>query len=123
MSITLVVWTSQQTPGCIITLDGEIPFEDAPTVQDQWIETKKIRMISPLVRPIPDGYDIYIAKRQQSYPYLTSSIYRPRDIFNTSDRGVYFIATPKQVDNLLKMCSVGWDDIRFTFSSPQFYHA
>jgi hypothetical protein len=101
-TIRLELWQWTRHPDkYILTLEGGArPFEDSPSMAREWTHIDVLQAINPLVRPIPKGYNVVVAKSLDQYPYNTYAIRLVADLFNTSERGVYFLANDELIDDI-----------------------
>lgn len=99
MFILLWVWRDGKT--FRISLPDEQFFEASPTFQREWHVAEQIQVLNPLIRPIPKGYTLVVALNEAHFPYATRTIAQVRDIFNTNENGVYFLADTPTIQHLL----------------------
>lgn len=101
-TIRLELWQWTRHPDkYILALEGGArPFEDSPSMAREWTCIDVLQAINPLVRPIPKGYNLVVAKSLDQYPYNTYAIRLVADLFNTSERGVYFLANDELINDI-----------------------
>ena len=99
MFILLWLWRDGVT--LRISLPNKQFFPESPTFEREWTLFEKIAVIDPLVRPIPRGYSLIVALNDTQFPYATKTISQVRDLFNTDENGVYFLADNTTIQYLL----------------------
>lgn len=81
--------------------DGKILYycHMEPQQYRGWKLAGQFYAVSPSLRPIPTGMQLYCAKRTLSFPYDISDINIVYDMFNVKDYCLYFITYYKPVPN------------------------
>ena len=86
-------------PTTVKDKDGKLKYTcEHPNPLDpygEWSLAFKFYAINPMVRPIPNGMNLFCAHRKDSYPWNTTKIRIVYDPFDINDNCVYFIAYTK----------------------------
>ena len=98
ITIDILQWDNQ--PIFLFIQRGQIPFEDASEFLREWTRVYTYQLYAPLYRPIPKGYDLYLAERRDAFPYNTIRIIKQTELFNPVGKGVYFLANEKEVQEM-----------------------
>ncbi len=98
IDILIYQWTHDSTKYLFI-YNTDIPFDDAPQfLHTEWLFKAKLRLLSPLYRPIPPGYQLYLAARLDRFPYNTTQIIEKEQLFTPFGKGVFFLANKHDLD-------------------------
>jgi hypothetical protein len=81
----------------IVNQDGNIIYKcldntNGNGYDDKWVLYGSFYVVSPMVRPIPDGLKLINANKSGKYPYNTQSVNYSYDVFNVEPNSVSFLA-------------------------------
>ena len=96
MIITFWKWTTDSSIFLVSASTNDI-FDNSLSFKRQWYLDFDIEVLSPLTRPIPRDYKMYVAVKNESFPYNTSAIKVVENIFTPAEGGTYFIASSNDI--------------------------
>ena len=92
--ISLIIWNNiYDTDQYMILYDYQNPFKDSPTTSQYWRKFIGFQAINPLIRPLPEGTELFNSIHLPRYPFnliTISSLYV--NIMDLDEAGTYFIA-------------------------------
>lgn len=93
-TVTLIVWKNiYNTDQYIVLYEFQIPFEQSPTTTKYWQKFCSFQAINPMIRPLPDGTELFNCLHFTTYPFNLNTIYSLFfNIMDVDEKGTYFIA-------------------------------
>ncbi len=87
------------TSTLVLRLDGTKRYECRPHPDPNWKLASIFYAVNPLVRPVPNGMQLFCAKRNPNWPYQTTSVDLVYDVFDHYVDGTYFFTYTTPVPN------------------------
>ncbi len=75
-------------------------FPGSESSTANWTSVAQIAAISPLKRPIPAGYDLYVAASAAQFPYNTINIHQTSYYMYPPDKGTFFLGNKMIISQL-----------------------
>ena len=97
----------------------ECDYTKLYNTQGGWKLASIFFAVNPLFRPIPDGMQLFCAKRNPAWPYQTISLEMVYDVFNDYSDGTYFITYTMPVPNTTPMYIWNTNSTTFVDFSPK----
>ena len=132
LDIWINVWKNMNHPDRFLILyDNQIPFNDSPTSNLQWKLYFSFYVMNPMIRPFPDGTQLFVAIHSLGYPYNLVEVRSPWDNFEVDEippggslpfhnKGTYFVAYNVNYDN--KMYKIPLQDVNIYSTKKIIYH-
>ena len=99
--LRILQWS--RDPSKYMVADARELFENAPEFSLEWRAVAVLCVLSPLYRPIPPDYELYLAQRNDTFPYNTQVIWKEKILFATRGSGVFFLASAEDMALIKKV--------------------
>ena len=87
------------TSTLVLRTDGTKRYECRPHPDPNWKLDSIFYAVNPLVRPVPNGMQLFCAKRNPKWPHQTTSVDLVYDVFDHYVDGTYFFTYTTPVPN------------------------
>lgn len=92
--IWINVWKNIKYPEELMLLyTNQLPFINSPTLNRDWVLSYSFKAINPMIRPFPEGTQLYLARHKSYHPYNLDAVETPIDNFEVGEyvKGTWFI--------------------------------
>jgi len=87
------------TSTLVLRPDGTKRYECRPHPDPDWKLVSVFYAVNPLARPVPNGMQLFCAKRNPKWPHQTTSVELVYDVFDDYVDGTYFFTYTTPVPN------------------------
>lgn len=91
--VNLILWRNiRDHTMCLLLYDYQVPFKNT-TLESSWEKILSFDALNPLIRPFPEGTELFNGLQLTSFPYSLITIYPlTLDSLDTNEVGTYFVA-------------------------------
>lgn len=103
-TVTLVLWRhTHDSTKWLLLYQQQIPFENT-TFESSWKRVLSFVALNPLMRPFPNGTELFNGLQSTSFPYTLITIYPlTLDSLDINEAGTYFVAWTAQYPGTQKL--------------------